>query len=55
MQNKTLIVFGLGFYILFSFAFIQSEKKADKLQDQVNALTNELDKSFNLDFYCNCK
>ncbi|MFA7287423.1 MAG: cell wall hydrolase [Melioribacteraceae bacterium] len=51
MQNKSLILFGLGFYILFAFAFMQSEKKADSLQEQVNTLTNELDEKFNLDFY----
>ena len=46
-KNKDLLIFGIIFYVIITFGFIQVERKADKLKDQVQSLTNELD---NLDF-----
>ena len=50
-NNKQLLIFGILFYAIVTFGFIQSEIKADKLRDQVQSLTNELDSNYNLDFY----
>ena len=46
-KNKELLIFGIIFYVIITIGFIQAERKADKLKDQVQSLTNELD---NLDF-----
>jgi len=50
-KNKDLLIFGIIFYVIITFGFIQVERKADKLKDQVQSLTNELDNNYNLDFY----
>lgn len=50
-NQKSLLFFGITFYILIATGFIQAEKKANKLQEQVDTLTSELSGNYNLDFY----
>jgi len=50
-NQKSLWIFGIAFYIIIAIGFMQAEKKVDKLQEQVDTLTNELSGNYNLDFY----